>query len=55
MNNSILQYRQNKYWDGTESYSEAFDPYDPSLMDRYPTYDTDGDVADRPPTMPGSF
>jgi hypothetical protein len=25
--------------DGTVSYSEAFDPHDPTLMDRYPSYD----------------
>ena len=29
---------------------EAFDPDDPTLMDCYPTYDTNTDLGDRPPT-----
>jgi hypothetical protein len=37
-------YHKTKFIDGTESYSEAFNP---TLMDRYPRYDTD--------TNPDSF
>ena len=29
---------------------EAFDPDDPTLMDCYPTYDTNTDLGDRQPT-----
>ena len=36
--------------DGTESYTEAFDPDDPTLIDCYPTYDTDTNLGVRPPT-----
>ena len=32
------------------SYSEAFDPDDPAVIDRYPEYDTDKHLGDRPPT-----
>ena len=35
--------------DGTVSYSEAFDPNDPTLMDRYSSYDMDKHLGDRPP------
>jgi hypothetical protein len=37
------------------AYSEAFDPDDPTLMDHYPTYDTNTDLGDRPPTLTCSF
>ena len=36
--------------DGPVSSSEAFDPDDPPRMDRYPEYDTDKHLGDRPPT-----
>ena len=36
--------------DGTVSYSEAFDPDDPTMMDRYPRYDMDKHLDDRTPT-----
>jgi hypothetical protein len=32
------------------SYSDAFDPDDPTLIDRHPEYDTDKYLGDRPPT-----
>ena len=32
---------------GTLSYAEAFDPDDPTLMDRYPRYDMDKHLGDR--------
>jgi hypothetical protein len=32
------------------SYSVAFDPDDPTLIDRHPDYDTDEHLDDRPPT-----
>jgi hypothetical protein len=35
---------------GSVSYSQAFDPDDPTLIDRYPEYDTDKHLVDRPPT-----
>ena len=39
-----------EFKDGSMSYSEAFDPDDPTLIDRYPEYDTDNHLGDRPPT-----
>ena len=45
----LLCYR-TEFRDRTESYSEAFDPDDSPLMGRYPTYDIDTDLGDRPPT-----
>jgi hypothetical protein len=33
-----------------ESYSEAFDPDDPTLPYRYATYDTDTNLDEWPPT-----
>ena len=39
-----------EFKDGSVSYSEAFDPDDPTLIDRYPEYDTDKHLGDRPPT-----
>ena len=41
-----LVYYKTKYRDGTESYSEAFNPEDPLLVDRYPAYDTDTYLGD---------
>jgi len=41
------------YRDESDSYSEAFDPHDSRLVDRYPTYptyDADTYFDDRPPT-----
>jgi hypothetical protein len=40
-------YHKTKFIDGTESYSEAFNP---PLMDRYPRYDTDTNPGDILPT-----
>ena len=45
----LLCYK-TEFRDGTESYSEAFDTDDPTLSYRYPTYDTDTHLGDRPPT-----
>ena len=39
---------KTKFIGGTESYSEAFDP---TLMDRYPRYDTDTHLGEIPPTL----
>jgi hypothetical protein len=36
--------------DGTVSYSETFDPDDPTLMDSHPSYGMDKPLGDRPPT-----
>jgi hypothetical protein len=36
--------------DGSVSFSESFDPGDPSLIDRHPDYNTDTHLGDRPPT-----
>lgn len=41
---------KTEFRDGTELYSEAFDPNDPTLMGRYPKYDTDIHLGDQPPT-----
>jgi len=38
---------KTEFIDGMESYSEAFDP---TLMDRYPRYDTGTHLCDIPPT-----
>ena len=35
-----------EFKDGSVSYSEAFDPDDPTLIDRYPEYDTDKHLGD---------
>jgi len=45
----LLCYK-TEFRDRTDSYSVAFDPEDPTLMDRYPTYATETDLGDRPPT-----
>jgi hypothetical protein len=37
---------------GSVSFSEAFDPDDPLLINRHPEYDTDTHLGDRPPTPP---
>jgi hypothetical protein len=42
-----LLYHKTKFIDGTESYSEAFNP---TLKDRHPRYDTDTNLCDTPPT-----
>ena len=39
-----------EYRDTTELYSEAFDSDNTTLVDCYPTYCTDTDLGDRPPT-----
>ena len=39
-----------EFIDGLVSYSEVFDPDDPTLINRYPEYDTDKHLGDRPPT-----
>jgi hypothetical protein len=36
--------------DGLVSYSEAFGPDDPTLIDRYPDYDIDKHLGDSQPT-----
>jgi len=41
---------KTEFEDGSVSFSEAFDPDDPSLIDRQPEYDTDTHLDDRPPT-----
>ena len=38
---------KTEFWDGTESYSEAFDPDDPTLVDHYPTYNMETYLGDR--------
>jgi hypothetical protein len=40
---------KTEFEDGSVSFSEAFDPDDPSLIDRHPEYDTDTHLGDRPP------
>jgi hypothetical protein len=40
---------KTEFRDLTESYSEAFDLDDPTLMDRYTRYDTDSHLGDRSP------
>jgi hypothetical protein len=42
---------KTEFEDGSVSFSETFDPDDPSLMDRHPEYDTDTHLGDRPPTQ----
>jgi hypothetical protein len=39
-----------EFEDGSVSFSEAFDPDDPSLIDRHTEYNTDTHLGDRPPT-----
>ena len=41
---------KKKFKDRLVSYSEAFDPDDPTLIDRHPEYDTDKHHGDKPPT-----
>ena len=43
-------YYKKEFKDGSVSYSDAFDPDDPPLIDRHPEYDTDKHLVDRPPT-----
>jgi hypothetical protein len=39
-----------KFRDGSMFLSEAFDPDDPTLIDRFPDYTQQTDIGDRPPT-----
>jgi hypothetical protein len=41
---------KTEFKDRSVSFSESFDPDDPSLTDRHPDYNTDTDLGDRPPT-----
>ena len=41
---------KTEFIDGTVSYSEALNPDDPTLMDRYPRYDMYKHLGDRPTT-----
>jgi hypothetical protein len=41
---------KKEFKDGSVSFSESFDPDDPSLIDRHPDYKADTDLDDRPPT-----
>ena len=41
-------YYKTEFKDGSVSFSESFDPDDPSLTDRHPDYNAD--LGDRPPT-----
>ena len=41
---------KTEFEDGSVSFSEAFDPDDPSLIDRHPEYNTDTDLGDIPST-----
>jgi len=50
-----LLYYKTDFRDGKDSYSKSFDPDDPTLPYRYPTYDTDTHLGDRPPMPTGSF
>jgi len=45
----LLCYK-TEFRDGMEPYSTAFDPDDLTIIDRYPRYDTDTQIDDRPPT-----
>ena len=44
-----LSYK-TEFKDGSVSFSESFDPDDPTLIDRYPDYTTETDPGERPPT-----
>jgi len=46
----LLCYK-TEFRDGRESYSEALDLDDPTIIYRYPRYDTDTHHGDRPPTL----
>ena len=41
---------KTEFEDGSVSFSEAFDPDDPSLIDRHPEYNTDTHLGDKPRT-----
>jgi hypothetical protein len=41
---------KTEFEDGPVSFSKAFDPDDPQLIDRHAEYDTDTLLGDRPPT-----
>jgi hypothetical protein len=44
-----LSYK-TEFKDGSVSFSESFDPDDPSLIDHHPDYTADTDLGDRSPT-----
>ena len=44
-----LSYK-TEFKDGSVSFSESFDPDDPTLIDRLPDYTTETDLGERPPT-----
>jgi hypothetical protein len=44
-----LSYK-TEFKDGSVSFSESFDPDDPTLIDRFPDYTTETDLGERPPT-----
>ena len=41
---------KTEFKDGSVSFSESFDPDDPTLIDRFPNYTTETDLGERPPT-----
>ena len=41
---------QKDFSDGLTSLSEPFDPDDPALINRFPEYNPETDIGDRPPT-----
>ena len=41
---------KTEFEDGSVSYSQAFDPDDPTLIGSYPEYDIDKHLGNRPPT-----
>ena len=48
-NRDKLSYK-TLFKDGSVSFSESFDPDDPTLIDRFPDYTTETDPGERPPT-----
>ena len=42
--------RQTFIQNGSVSFSESFDPDDPTLIDGFPDYTTETDLGERPPT-----
>jgi hypothetical protein len=44
-----LSYK-TEFKDGSVSFSESFDPDDPTLIDRFPDYTIETDLGERPPT-----
>ena len=41
---------KTEFKDGSVSFSESFDPDDPTLIDRFPDYTTETDLGERLPT-----